>query len=114
MAIFSNIFLSFSTQNPRASASGQKSGVFQFFLKTKLMPEVSVFQQSTVIFYWGPIGAMKKKINATDLIISQIIILVFIGFWIITHSLTKDWIQQSGQMNPQPSHQQPQPSPQQL
>jgi hypothetical protein len=52
MAIFSNIFLSFSTQKPRASARGQKSGFFQFFLKTKVMPEVLGFQQSTIIFFW--------------------------------------------------------------
>jgi hypothetical protein len=57
MAISSNIFLGSSTQNPRDSARGQKSGFFQFFLKKKLMPEETGFQprfqQSTNIFYWG-------------------------------------------------------------
>jgi hypothetical protein len=63
MAIFSNIFLSFSTQNPRASARGQKSGFFQFFLKTKLMPEVSVFQQSTIIFYWVGLAFSQSAVS---------------------------------------------------
>jgi hypothetical protein len=44
MRPFSRIFsFSFSTQNPRASARGQKSGFFQF--------EESGFQQTTIIFY---------------------------------------------------------------
>jgi hypothetical protein len=55
MAIFPNIFLGFSTQNPRACARGQKSGFFQFFLKKKTVPEESGFQQSTFIFYWAAI-----------------------------------------------------------
>jgi hypothetical protein len=57
MAIFSNIFLSFSTQNPRASTRGQKSGFSQFFLKIKLIPEHQVFN-SQQLFSIGILAPM--------------------------------------------------------